>query len=229
LVVRPDPSNPLGLPDTIIGIYGSDLWNGLSDGARGELRRHHQACQMSQFLHGEQAAMLCAAKIVQQASDLDTKLYAATQAIDEARHVEIFTRLLEDKVKLAYPLTPALRSLLTGVIEEPRWDMTFLGMQVLVEGLAVAAFQRYRDDAADKRVGAIFAYVIQDGPVTSRSDAPPFAATTPSSRRGSGASARSSSSSLCTSWRAASGSRRYGRTSASPRNSACRSRRTARA
>lgn len=156
-----DPANPLGLPDQIIGIYGSDLWNRLPEAERAIVRQHHQACQMSQFLHGEQAAMMCAAKIVQQASDLDTKMYAATQAMDEARHVEIFSGLL-GKIGIGYAVTPGLSSLLTQVIQESRWDMTFLGMQVLVEGLGVAAFQRYRDDATNPLVGSIFAYVIQD-------------------------------------------------------------------
>ena len=111
-------------------------------------RTHFQAWQLSQFLHGEQGALLCTAKIVQQVPAIDAKFYAATQVIDEARHVEAYSRLLHDKFQLTYPITPTLKSLLDDVLSDARWDMTYLGMQVLIEGLPLAA--------------AVNAYVMQD-------------------------------------------------------------------
>src|SRR5712691_10610915 len=104
--------------------------------ARGEVRRHLAAWQFSQFMHGEQGALICTAKIVQTVPDIDSKFYAATQVIDEARHVEVYSRYLHDKIELVYPLNANLRSLLDDVISDRRWDMTYLGMQVLIEGLA---------------------------------------------------------------------------------------------
>src|SRR6185369_10803059 len=89
-----DPENPSGLPDEVIPIFGSDVWDRLTAAEKSRLRTHFQAWQLSQFLHGEQGALVCTAKIVQQVPTIDAKFYAATQVIDEARHVEAYARLL---------------------------------------------------------------------------------------------------------------------------------------
>ncbi|MFP8874870.1 MAG: ferritin-like domain-containing protein, partial [Myxococcota bacterium] len=97
-----DPENPEELPDESIPIY---RWQGFERMTRPEkanLRRHYQAWQLSQFLHGEQGALICTAKIVQQVPFMDAKYYAATQVVDEARHVEAYSRLLHEKFELAY-------------------------------------------------------------------------------------------------------------------------------
>jgi 1,2-phenylacetyl-CoA epoxidase catalytic subunit len=126
------------------------------------VRRHFQAWQLSQFLHGEQGALICSAKIVQQVPRMDAKYYAATQVVDEARHVEAYSRLLHQKFELAYPINPYLRRLLDDVLSDARWDMTYLGMQVLIEGLALAAFQQIRDGAKNPLAAQVNAYVMQD-------------------------------------------------------------------
>src|ERR1700687_4685224 len=94
------------------------------------LRRHFQSWQLSQFLHGEQGALICTAKIVQQVPSVDAKFYAATQGMDEARQVRAYSRLLQEKFDLAYPITPTLKRLLNDVLRESRWDMTYLGREV---------------------------------------------------------------------------------------------------
>ena len=157
-----DPENPQELPDEQISIFGSDIWNRLTPKERANLRRHVQAQQLSQFMHGEQGALLCAAKIVQQVPSVDAKFYAATQVVDEARHVEVYARLLHEKFELAYPITPTLKSLLDQVLTDARWDMTYLGMQVLIEGLALAAFASIRDHAKNPLAAAVNAYVMED-------------------------------------------------------------------
>jgi len=157
-----DPENPQELPDEQISIFGSDIWNRLTPKERANLRRHMQAQQLSQFMHGEQGALLCAAKIVQQVPSVDAKFYAATQVMDEARHVEVYARLLHEKFELAYPITPTLKSLLGQVLTDARWDMTYLGMQVLIEGLALAAFASIRDHAKNPLAAAVNAYVMED-------------------------------------------------------------------
>lgn len=157
-----DPENPALLDDRAISIFGSDIWNRMTDKERANLRRHGQAWQISQFLHGEQGALVCAAKIVQQVPAIDAKYFAATQVMDEARHVEAYSRLLREKFELAFPITPPLKSLLANVVSDGRWDMTYLGMQVLIEGLALAAFQVFRDDAKNPLFASINSYVMQD-------------------------------------------------------------------
>jgi len=83
--------------------------------------------------------------MVEHVPDLDAKFYAATQVMDDARHVETYAPLLHEKFELSHPMTPPLQALLNNVIEESRWDFTYLGMQVMIEGLALAAFQAIRD------------------------------------------------------------------------------------
>src|SRR5256884_3104262 len=116
------------------------MWDRMDEPARGNLRHHMGAWLNSQFLHGEQGALVCAAKIVQTVPDIDSKFYAATQVFDEARHVEVYSRYLREKLQLAYPVNIHLKSLLDQAISDSRWDFTYLAMQVIIEGLALAAF-----------------------------------------------------------------------------------------
>jgi hypothetical protein len=158
-----DPTNPIGLPDEFHPLFGSPMWEAAQESRRAEMRRHFQAWQFSQFLHGEQGAMVCAAKIVEVVPDLDAKFYAATQTMDEARHVETFGRFLQEKVGLVYPINTNLTSLLDDTLRDSRWDMPYLGMQVLIEGLALAAFGVLRDLAPPESLAkAVLAYVMQD-------------------------------------------------------------------
>ncbi len=157
-----DPENPQEIDDRLIPIFGSPLWDKLSPKERTTVRQHQQAQSLSQFMHGEQGALMAAARIVQMAPDLDAKFYAATQVMDEARHVEAYARLLNEKLGIAYPITPGLKSLLETVLTDSRWDMTYLGMQILIEGLALAAFQRIRDFAKNRLAASVNAYVMQD-------------------------------------------------------------------
>ncbi len=157
-----DPTDPLGMPDQSIPIADTPLWARMGERDRNEVRRHAAAWRFSQFMHGEQGALVCTAKIVQSVPDLDAKFYAATQVIDEARHVEVYSRYLHEKLQLVYPMNPNLGSLLHDVISDSRWDMTYLGMQVLIEGLALAAFGLIRNQATEPLGRAINAYVMQD-------------------------------------------------------------------
>jgi hypothetical protein len=157
-----DPENPMQLDDRMIPICGTPMWNRMTEKEKIEVRHHNQAHSISQFMHGEQGALIATAKIVQSVPDLDSKFYAATQVMDEARHVETYARLLHDKFKLAYPITPGLKSLLESGLSDNRWDMTYLTMQILIEGLALAAFQRLRDFAQNPLAAAVNAYVMQD-------------------------------------------------------------------
>ena len=136
-----DAGRPLGAH------LGLPVWDRLTDKERTRVRHNLQAQTLSQFMHGEQGALIATAKIVQTVPGVDAKFYAATQVMDEARHVEAYARLLHEKFELAYPITAGLKTLLEQTISDRRWDMTYLGMQILIEGLALAAFQRIRDTA----------------------------------------------------------------------------------
>ncbi len=157
-----DSDNPMGLSDRTIAIYGTPLWESLDEKERVHIRRNLQAHSLSQFMHGEQGALIATAKIVQTVPSYEAKFYAATQVMDEARHVEAYSRLLHEKFKMAYPITGTLAKLLEATITDRRWDMTYLGMQILIEGLALAAFQRIRDNSSNNLCAAVNAYVMQD-------------------------------------------------------------------
>jgi hypothetical protein len=124
---------------------------------------HHQAAwSWSQFLHGEQGAMITAARIVETVPDMDSKFYGATQVMDEARHVETFAQFLQEKVGLVFPMNKDLAALLNDALQAKDWDFAYLGMQVLIEGLALAAFGLQRDMAQNPLAKQLLAYVMQD-------------------------------------------------------------------
>jgi hypothetical protein len=159
------PVNPFDVMEngeTLNPIYGSRQWEKLNQAERDETGHHLSAWLFSQFLHGEQGALTVAARIIESVPDMDSKFYAATQAMDEARHVELFSRFLKEKIGLLYPVNDDLAKLLSDALTDGRWDMPYLGMQVLIEGLALAAFGVHRDIAVNPLVKQLLAYVMQD-------------------------------------------------------------------
>src|SRR2546430_1949006 len=157
-----DPCNVMETSEEFCPIYGSRQWDKLSQAERDELGKHLGSWLFSQFLHGEQGALTVAARIVESVPDMDSKFYAATQAMDEARHVELYQRFIRDKIGLYYPVNPDLARLLADALSDSRWDMPYLGMQVLIEGLALAAFGVHRDITANPLVKQVLAFVMQD-------------------------------------------------------------------
>jgi len=117
---------------------------------------------LSQFMHGEQGALICTAKIVETVPWYDAKLYASTQVMDEARHVEVFARYLDTKLSGHYPINAHLRLLLDQIIADSRWDMTYLGMQIMVEGLALAAFGFQHQLTQEPLLKSLLRYVMSD-------------------------------------------------------------------
>ena len=113
-------------------------------------------------MHGEQGALICTAKIVETVPWYDAKLYASTQVVDEARHVEVFARYLDEKLGGEYQINIHLRMLLDDIINDSRWDMTYLGMQIMVEGLALAAFGFQHQMTTEPLLKQLLRYVMSD-------------------------------------------------------------------
>ena len=153
--IPPTPED-LGVDDKNSPIYGWDeqRWK--------EFNAEQVRWRMSNFLHGEQGALLCTAKIVETVPWIDAKYYAATQVVDEARHVEVFGRYLNEKLGGQYPINVHLGALLDDIIEDSRWDMTYLGMQIMVEGLALAAFGLMRMGTEEPLLKELLRYVMSD-------------------------------------------------------------------
>jgi len=118
---------------------------------------------LSQFMHGEQGALLCTAKIVETVPWIDAKYYASTQVVDEARHVEVFAQYLDSKLGgIGYPVNHHLGLLLDDILNDSRWDITYLGMQIMVEGLALAAFGFMHQTTEEPLLKKLLRYVMSD-------------------------------------------------------------------
>ncbi len=150
----------------IFGMMGIDLdgtpmakWND-ADWLRFQVES--QNWTLSQFMHGEQGALVCTAKIVETVPWIDAKYYGATQVMDEARHVEVFAKYLDEKMNGHYPINYHLRALLDDIINDSRWDMTYLGMQIMVEGLALAAFGMAYQTTQEPLFKQLLKYVMSD-------------------------------------------------------------------
>ena len=139
---------------TVIGHWGDKEWV--------DFGIQNRKWTLSQFLHGEQGALLCTAKITETVPWYDAKLYASTQVVDEARHVEVFARYLDEKMDGGYQVNAHLRMLLDDIINDSRWDMTYLGMQVMVEGLALAAFGFMHQMTEEPLLKKLLRYVMSD-------------------------------------------------------------------
>jgi hypothetical protein len=156
-----DLDKPFG-PDELMPLHGSDIYNKMTEKEKHTLNIETFSWTLSQFLHGEQGALLATAQLVDSVQDLDSKLYAASQVVDEARHVDVYNRYLHQKVGFAYPVNPHLKTLLDMILKDSRWDMKFLGMQIMVEGLALAAFAMIRNNTKEVLLRELTAYVMGD-------------------------------------------------------------------
>ncbi len=117
---------------------------------------------LSQFMHGEQGAMMTAAKIVETVPWIDAKYYASTQTMDEARHTEVFAKYLSLKLGEAYPMSPFLKAQIWALLEDSRWDIAYLGMQIVIESLALAAFGDMLRRTEEPLLKKLLRYVMSD-------------------------------------------------------------------
>jgi hypothetical protein len=159
---RTFPRDQSPVAEGINPFIGYPPYEALSEEEKVEFSWHQQCWTLSQFLHGEQGALLVASQLVSCAPTYDAKLYAGSQTFDEARHVEVFSRYLFDKVGFMYPISPHLKSLLDKVLTDERWDLKFIAMQIIIEGLALAAFRTVRMSSLDPLLHDILELVIRD-------------------------------------------------------------------
>ncbi|MBK6918862.1 MAG: ferritin-like domain-containing protein [Deltaproteobacteria bacterium] len=117
---------------------------------------------LSQFLHGEQGALFAACQVTEAVEWLDGKLYGSTQVVDEGRHVEVFHRYLDEKLGKLYPINDNLYTIIDALMTDGRWDLKFLGMQIMIEGLALGAFGTLRQGTREPLLRELLKYVITD-------------------------------------------------------------------
>jgi predicted unusual protein kinase regulating ubiquinone biosynthesis (AarF/ABC1/UbiB family) len=156
-----DPLDTGGLA-SYLPMLASESFARFSTREKAEAARQFNAWITSQFLHGEQGALLATAKLVEQVPSMEAKFYGSTQVLDEARHVEVYARYLDEKLELTYPVNPNLQQLLELVVADARWDVTYLGMQIVVEGIALAAFGLIHQFSTEPLIKQITRYVMAD-------------------------------------------------------------------
>ncbi len=133
-----------------------DFVKALSKEKQIELAKRKSAHLLSTFLHGEQGAMMICGQLVEVVPDMDGKLYAATQVVDEARHVEVFHRFIQ-RLDRVYPIMPGLKALLNAVLQADLWQMKCIGMQIIAESLAMGSFKTMMKHTHDE----VFRKVVQ--------------------------------------------------------------------
>jgi hypothetical protein len=120
------------------------------------------AWMLSQFLHGEQGALFAACQVTESVANMDAKLFGSTQVIDEGRHVEVFHRYLTEKLGKLYQINDNLYVVIDALMSDSRWDIKFLGMQILIEGLALGAFATLRSSTHEPLLRETLKLVITD-------------------------------------------------------------------
>jgi hypothetical protein len=117
---------------------------------------------LSQLLHGEQAALQLCGQLTNVCDKMDQKWYAASQVIDEARHVEVLSKFLARKMGTIYPIGPTLKYLLDELLEAQGMQKKTLGMQTLFEGTAVGIMDLMRQMSRNALVSEMIKRVEQD-------------------------------------------------------------------
>jgi hypothetical protein len=155
-----DPSKPL-IDEEQFGLSSVPFVQRLPAKKQEALRAHVAAYQLSQFLHGEQGALMTAAALTHAVPDYEGKLYAATQTMDEARHVEVYDRYIK-KLAMIYPIGTWLKALIDKTLTANHWVKIAIGMNMVVEGLALGAFHNMRAVTSCDLLREILTYVMRD-------------------------------------------------------------------
>jgi hypothetical protein len=155
-----DPSRPL-IDEDRFGLTQLPFVQRLSQSQQEALRAHIAAYQLSQFMHGEQGALMTAAALTHAVPDYEGKLYAATQTMDEARHVEVYARYIK-KLAIVYPMSIGLKAVIDTTLKAESWVKIAIGMNMVVEGLALGAFQNMRKSTSCTLLRSIVEGVLRD-------------------------------------------------------------------
>ncbi len=155
-----DPSRPI-IDDDRFGLSQIPFVQRLSDGQQETFRANVGCQRLSQFLHGEQGALMTAATLTHAVPDYEGKLYSATQTMDEARHVEVFERYV-NKLGSVYPISPFLKELIDVTLKADHWVKVAIGMNMIVEGLALGAFHNMRKATSCSLLRSLIEGVLRD-------------------------------------------------------------------
>ncbi|MBK7858495.1 MAG: ferritin-like domain-containing protein [Archangiaceae bacterium] len=150
------------LPESFFPVFGHPCTRGMTEKEKAIQRQSFMSWILSQFLHGEQGALFAACQVTEAVPWLDGKFYGSTQVMDEGRHVEVFHRYLTQKLEKKYDINDNLYVVIDALMSDSRWDMKFLGMQIMVEGLALGAFGMIQQKTREPLLKQMLTYVITD-------------------------------------------------------------------
>jgi hypothetical protein len=158
--VELDPSSPI-VDQTTFAFDKLDIFEKLSK-SQVEAFTAHSTCQLlSQFLHGEQGALMTASVLTHSVPDYEAKLYCATQTMDEARHVEVYEKYIE-KLAIVYPISPWLKEIIDATLQADHWVKVAIGMNMVIEGLALGAFHNMRRSTTCDLLRSLTENVLRD-------------------------------------------------------------------
>ncbi len=160
--VDPESAEKPLIPDALLPLADHPAFRRLTPREKGRQRRGLMAWMLSQFLHGEQGALFAAAQVTEAVPWMDAKLYGSTQVVDEGRHVETFHTYLTRKLEQLYNIDDNLYVVIDALMTDSRWDLKFLGMQIMVEGLALGAFGFLRGATSEPLLKQLLTFVITD-------------------------------------------------------------------
>ena len=118
--------------------------------------------QMSAILHGEQGALNLSASLCHILKDQGAQEYAANQAREEARHVTGFAKYINSRWGKPLPVGQTLGDLLSELVNAPEVYKKIVGMQILVEGLAMGAFATIYQHSYDPVLVKLMQLVMTD-------------------------------------------------------------------
>src|SRR5437773_7962699 len=159
------PASPDGriIADELIDIYGSPLWDALSETDKVSLNRRIAAWRLGVLMYGEQGALLACSQMVNLVEGTDLKFFQATQVMDEARHNEVLKRYIADRLDdISYPMPKNEVALFDSILGESRWYLKTIALQLVAETFAVALFKMMAESAKDPVLGEVCRRILQD-------------------------------------------------------------------
>ena len=117
---------------------------------------------LSQILHGEQGALSLSASLCHILKDPGAQEYAANQTREEARHVAAFTKYIEKRWGKPYKVGDTLGRVLDDIVSSDEVYKKIVGMQLLIEGLAMGAFSMAHKDTNDPLLEDLLQLVMSD-------------------------------------------------------------------
>jgi hypothetical protein len=150
------------LPNEFFPLFSTKLGEDLSRDKQIHFANQSARWSLSSILHGEQGALALSASLCHILRDPGAQEYAANQTREEARHVTGFAAYIKARWGTPLPVGPTLETLLTDIVLAPEVYKKIVGMQMLVEGLAMGAFATLYQKSNDPLLVKLCQLVMTD-------------------------------------------------------------------